>query len=91
MLTNPALTHDRLDQNVGSHQARFSRARLPLALCGRNANHDARRPSHTSFLAADLNMSGTEIGFLNGLPIVLFAIAALPGSLVISRLGALPR
>jgi CP family cyanate transporter-like MFS transporter len=47
-------------------------------------------PPILPFLAADLNMSGTEIGFLNGLPIVLFAIAALPGSLVISRLGALP-
>ena len=42
------------------------------------------------FLAADLNMSGTEIGFLNGLPIVLFAIAALPGSPRFPRLGALP-
>ena len=46
-------------------------------------------PPVLPFLAKDLNMSGTEIGLLNGLPIVLFAIAAVPGSLVIARLGAL--
>jgi MFS transporter, CP family, cyanate transporter len=46
-------------------------------------------PPVLPLLAKDLNMSGTEIGLLNGLPIVLFAIAAVPGSLVIARLGAL--
>src|SRR5437764_10591359 len=45
-------------------------------------------PPVLPLLAADLNMSGTEIGLLNGLPIVLFAIAALPGSRIIARLGA---
>src|SRR5207249_11630446 len=38
---------------------------------------------------ADLHLSGTEIGLLTGLPVVLFAVAALPGSLLIARLGAL--
>jgi CP family cyanate transporter-like MFS transporter len=46
-------------------------------------------PPVLPLLAADLKMSGTEIGFLNGLPVVLFAVAAIPGSLVIARLGAL--
>src|SRR5215218_7454690 len=40
-------------------------------------------------LQAELGMSGTEIGILSGLPVVLFAVAALPGSLLIARIGAL--
>ena len=35
----------------------------------------------------ELNMSGTQIGILTGLPSMLFAIAAVPGSLLIARLG----
>jgi CP family cyanate transporter-like MFS transporter len=38
---------------------------------------------------ADLNLSETEVGILNGLPQVLFAGAAVAGSLLIARLGAL--
>ncbi len=34
-----------------------------------------------------LNMSATQIGILTGLPAMLFAIAAVPGSLLIARLG----
>jgi len=37
----------------------------------------------------DLAMSETEIGILAGLPVVLFAAAAVPGSLLIARFGAL--
>ncbi|MFL6799257.1 MAG: CynX/NimT family MFS transporter [Xanthobacteraceae bacterium] len=40
-------------------------------------------------IQTDLGLSGTEIGVLSGLPPVLFALAALPGSLLIARLGAL--
>ena len=40
-------------------------------------------------IQADLHLSGTEIGILSGLPIVLFGLAALPGSLLIARFGAL--
>jgi CP family cyanate transporter-like MFS transporter len=36
----------------------------------------------------DLDMSETEIGILAGLPVVLFACAAVPGSLLIARFGA---
>lgn len=35
----------------------------------------------------DLNLSATQIGILTGLPSMLFAIAAVPGSLLIARLG----
>jgi CP family cyanate transporter-like MFS transporter len=37
----------------------------------------------------DLGLSGTAIGALSALPVVLFAVAALPGSLLIARFGAL--
>ena len=40
-------------------------------------------------IQADLNLSGTEIGFLSGLPVILFGVAALLGSLLIARFGAL--
>jgi CP family cyanate transporter-like MFS transporter len=36
---------------------------------------------------ADLNLSETEVGILTGLPSLLFALAAVPGSLLIARLG----
>ena len=38
----------------------------------------------------DLGLSGTEVGILSGLPVILFGLAALPGSLLIARFGALP-
>lgn len=41
-------------------------------------------------LRGDFNLSGTEIGILTGLPVILFAAAALVGSRLVSRLGAVP-
>jgi MFS transporter, CP family, cyanate transporter len=35
----------------------------------------------------DLNLSETQVGLLTGLPSLLFALAAVPGSLLIARLG----
>jgi CP family cyanate transporter-like MFS transporter len=35
----------------------------------------------------DLHLSATGVGILGGLPVVMFAAAALPGSLMIARLG----
>src|ERR671938_341770 len=46
-------------------------------------------PPVIALIQADLNLSGTEIGILSGLPVILFAIAALPGSLLIARFGPL--
>src|SRR6266478_6157906 len=46
-------------------------------------------PPVISLIQSDLHLSGTEIGILSGLPVILFAVAALPGSLLISRFGAL--
>src|SRR5215468_681958 len=45
-------------------------------------------PPVIPMIQADLQLSGTEIGVLTGLPIVLFGVAALPGSLLIARFGA---
>lgn len=46
-------------------------------------------PPILSLLQRDLDMSGTEIGILSGLPIFLIAIAAIPGAFAISRFGSL--
>jgi MFS transporter, CP family, cyanate transporter len=39
-------------------------------------------------LRANFNLSGTDIGLLTGLPVILFAAAALAGSRLVSRVGA---
>ncbi|HZS83311.1 MAG TPA: MFS transporter [Stellaceae bacterium] len=41
-------------------------------------------------LHADLHLSETEIGMLSSVVSLLFAVAALPGSLLIARFGAVP-
>jgi len=46
-------------------------------------------PPVLPLIEADLGLTGTQIGILNGLPVVLFALAAIPGSLLIARYGAL--
>jgi CP family cyanate transporter-like MFS transporter len=38
----------------------------------------------------DLHLTATEVGILTGLPSMLLALAAVPGSLLIARLGAVP-
>src|SRR5262252_7067323 len=47
-------------------------------------------PPVIPLIHTDLNMSETQVGILSGLPPVLFACAAVPGSLLIARFGALP-
>ncbi len=46
-------------------------------------------PPVIPLIHADLHLSETQIGILSGLPMVLFAGAAIAGSLMIARLGAL--
>jgi MFS transporter, CP family, cyanate transporter len=41
-------------------------------------------------LRDNFNLSGTEIGILTGVPVILFAAAALLGSRLVTRLGAVP-
>src|ERR1044072_2738833 len=45
-------------------------------------------PPVVLLIQADLQLSGTEIGVLTGLPIVLFGMAAVPGSLLVAGFGA---
>ena len=47
-------------------------------------------PPVIPLLHADLHLSETEIGWLSSLPPMLFAIAAIPGALLIARFGILP-
>ena len=47
-------------------------------------------PPLLPLIHADLDLSETEIGTLAGLPALLFAAAAVPGSLIIARFGARP-
>jgi len=44
-------------------------------------------PPVIPFVHDELNLNATEIGILTGLPSMLFALAAVPGSLLIARLG----
>jgi CP family cyanate transporter-like MFS transporter len=44
-------------------------------------------PPVIAMIQQDLNLSGTEIGLLSGIPVVVFAIFAAPGSIVVARLG----
>src|SRR5512143_3916405 len=37
----------------------------------------------------DLRMSETQVGALIGMPLTMFALAAIPGSLLIARFGAM--
>jgi hypothetical protein len=37
-----------------------------------------------------LQLSETQVGLLMGLPLAIFAIAAIPGSLLIARIGTTP-
>ena len=45
-------------------------------------------PPVIPLIQGDLGLSGTEVGILSGIPVVMFAVAALPGALLIARFGA---
>jgi MFS transporter, CP family, cyanate transporter len=47
-------------------------------------------PPVIPLLHADLHLSETQVGWLSSLPPMLFAIAAVPGSLLIARFGLIP-
>jgi MFS transporter, CP family, cyanate transporter len=44
-------------------------------------------PPVIAMIQKDLDLSGTEIGLLSGIPVVIFAIFASPGSIVVARMG----
>jgi CP family cyanate transporter-like MFS transporter len=47
-------------------------------------------PPVLALIIQDLKLSGTEVGILNGIPVLIFALASVPGSLLIARAGAVP-
>jgi MFS transporter, CP family, cyanate transporter len=47
-------------------------------------------PPVIPLLHRDLNLSETDIGWLSSLPPMLFALAAIPGAVLIARLGIVP-
>ena len=47
-------------------------------------------PPVITLIRDDLNLSPTQVGVLTGLPVSLFAVAAVIGSLLIARIGARP-
>jgi MFS transporter, CP family, cyanate transporter len=67
---------------------RFWIAAALLWLCGVTLRlaQMAVPPVLTS-IQADLHLSGTQVGILSALPIVLFAIFALPGALLVAHMG----
>ena len=47
-------------------------------------------PPVLALIIVDLKLSGTEVGILNAIPVCLFGLVAVPGSLLIARIGAVP-
>jgi MFS transporter, CP family, cyanate transporter len=44
-------------------------------------------PPVIPLIHTDLRMTEAEVGFLIGVPLLVFALAAVPGSLLVARLG----
>lgn len=71
-----------------SPQARFLLSLLLLWLAGNALRLTILSvPPVIPLIHDELNLSATEIGILTGLPSMLLALAAVPGSLLIARLG----
>jgi len=69
-------------------QSRFLVSLALLWLCGGALRLTLLAvPPVLPMVRADLGLSATEVGLLAGLPIGVFALAALPGALLVSRLG----
>jgi MFS transporter, CP family, cyanate transporter len=47
-------------------------------------------PPVLTAIQADLGLSGTEVGILSALPVIIFGLFAIPGALVVARLGIVP-
>src|SRR5471030_2538013 len=80
------------DSNTAPRQTRLltSLTLLWLAGCGLRLTILAVPPV-IPLIHDELNLSATQIGILTGLPSMLFAFAAVPGSLLIARLGVRTR
>ncbi len=76
------------DRNASLPRARVLTALLLLWLAGSALRLTILAvPPVIPLIHDDLALNATQIGILTGLPSMLFAIAAVPGSLLIARLG----
>jgi CP family cyanate transporter-like MFS transporter len=74
--------------NTSSTPARVLNALLLLWLTGTALRFTILAvPPVIPLIHDDLSLNATQVGILTGLPSMLFAIAAVPGSLLIARLG----
>ena len=67
-----------------------SRAALPLLwlVGGASRLTILAIPPILALLIIDLGLSGTQVGILNAIPTALFSLVAIPGALLIARVGA---
>jgi MFS transporter, CP family, cyanate transporter len=80
-----------VDNNIGPSAGQRALALILLWLCGASLRMTVLAvPPVVPQLHADLHLSETGIGWLASLPPMLFAIAAVPGSLLIARFGIVP-
>jgi CP family cyanate transporter-like MFS transporter len=92
-IRNPVALHFMPGPNIAAPDGATPQARLLLSLLLLWLAGNALRltilavPPVIPLIHDQLDMSATQIGILTGLPSLLFAIAAVPGSLLIARLG----
>ena len=76
------------DPTSGTSRARMLRALALLWLTGTALRLTILAvPPVIPLIHDDLNLNATQIGVLTGLPSIMLALAAVPGSLLIARLG----
>ena len=81
------IAENHLPQSTSQRAIAF----LLLWLCGASLRLTVLAiPPVVPLLHADLHMSETDIGWLSSLPPMLFAVAAVPGAMLIARFGIVP-
>jgi MFS transporter, CP family, cyanate transporter len=86
-----AVTVSTANEGRPSSAGRDAFAFLLLWLCGVCLRITVlAMPPVVPLLHADLHLSETDIGWLSSLPPMLFALAAIPGAVLIARFGLVP-
>jgi CP family cyanate transporter-like MFS transporter len=86
-----AVTVSTANESRPSSAGRDAFALLLLWLCGVCLRITVLAiPPVVPLLHADLHLSETDIGWLSSLPPMLFALAAIPGAVLIARFGIVP-
>jgi CP family cyanate transporter-like MFS transporter len=86
-----AVTVSAANESRPSSAGRDAFAFLLLWLCGVCLRITVLAiPPVVPLLHADLHLSETDIGWLSSLPPMLFALAAIPGAVLIARFGIVP-